>query len=110
MSTSERITPSDLVLYRSRKGVVKVGVLVRESGELEASATVSKMEMVQHEGAREVTRALEARLKAEAEYDTFRVRQDREFVSDFGRIVEDARRLGEEAKPVTGASRKGKKP
>lgn len=89
MSTADRITPSDLVLYRSPKGVVKVGVLVRdetvwltqralselfavgvpaiakhlknifESGELDASATVSKMEMVQHEGAREVTRAVD---------------------------------------------------
>jgi hypothetical protein len=31
--------------------------------------------------------ALEARLKAEGEYETFRVRQDREFVSDFDREV-----------------------
>ncbi|MBS3821652.1 MAG: cell filamentation protein Fic [Planctomycetes bacterium] len=31
--------------------------------------------------------ALEAKLKAEAEYDTFRVRQDREFESDFDREV-----------------------
>ena len=31
--------------------------------------------------------ALEARLKAESEYDTFRVRQDREFESDFDREV-----------------------
>ncbi len=91
MSTSSKgpITPSDLVLYRSPKGVVKVGVLVRDetvwltqralselfavgvpaiakhlknvldSGELEASATVSKMEMVQREGEREVTRTID---------------------------------------------------
>ena len=31
--------------------------------------------------------ALEARLKAESEYDMFRVRQDREFESDFDREV-----------------------
>ena len=31
--------------------------------------------------------ALEAKLKAEGEYETFRVRQDREFVSDFDREV-----------------------
>lgn len=39
--------------------------------------------------------ALQARLKAEAEYEVFRVRQDREFVSDFDRVVEETRRLGE---------------
>jgi hypothetical protein len=146
MSTGP-ITPSDLVLYRSPKGVVKVGVLVRDetvwltqralselfavgvpaiakhlknifdSGELEPSATISKMETVQREGERQVmwsiefynldpvilsdkgrVSALEAKLKAEAEYDAFRVRQDREFVSDFDRVVEEAKQLGEAAK------------
>ena len=83
------ITPSDLVLYRSPQGVVKVGVLVRDetiwltqralselfsvgvpaiakhlknifdSGELDAGATVSRMEMVQREGERDVTRSLD---------------------------------------------------
>ena len=48
--------------------------------------------------------------EAEAEYDAFRVRQDREFVSDFDRVVEDARRLGEEAKQQTGVRRRRKKP
>lgn len=43
--------------------------------------------------------ALEARLKAEAEYDVFRVRQDREFVSDFDRAVEETKRLGEGRTP-----------
>lgn len=87
--TAKAITPSDLVLYRSPKGAVKVGVLVRDetvwltqralselfavgvpaiakhlknifdSNELEPAATVSKMATVQREGEREVTRTLE---------------------------------------------------
>jgi hypothetical protein len=31
--------------------------------------------------------ALEAKLKAEAQYETFRQRQDREFISDFDREI-----------------------
>ena len=31
--------------------------------------------------------ALEAKLKAEGEYEVFRVRQDREYISDFDREV-----------------------
>jgi len=53
--------------------------------------------------------ALEAKLKAEAEYNVFRVGQDREFVSDFDRVVEEARRLGEGAKPEKGTPRSRKK-
>ncbi len=37
--------------------------------------------------------ALEAKLKAEGEYEVYRQRQDAEFVSDFDRVVEDAKRL-----------------
>lgn len=37
--------------------------------------------------------ALEAKLKAEGEYEIYRERQDREFVSDFDRVVEEAKRL-----------------
>jgi hypothetical protein len=37
--------------------------------------------------------ALEAKLKAEAEYDIYRKRQDAEYVSDFDRVVEEAKRL-----------------
>lgn len=40
--------------------------------------------------------ALEAKLKAEAEFDEFRVRQDAAFESDFDRFVEEAKRLGQE--------------
>jgi hypothetical protein len=80
---------SELLLYTAPDGAVKVGVLFRdetawlsqkalaelfgvgvpaiakhlknifESGELDAAATVSKMEMVRAEGARQVTRAVE---------------------------------------------------
>ena len=53
--------------------------------------------------------ALEARLKAETEYEAFRVRQDREFVSDFDRVVEEAKRLGEGAEHVRGGEEKKKK-
>jgi type I restriction enzyme, R subunit len=68
-----------------------------ESGELQREATVSKMEIVRAEGARNVARemefykgkvsALEARLKAEAEYEVYRQRQDADYVSDFDREI-----------------------
>jgi len=38
--------------------------------------------------------AVEAKLKAEAQYERFRTRQDREYRSDFDVIVEQTRRLG----------------
>ena len=50
--------------------------------------------------------ALEAKLKAEAEYDVFRVRQDREFTSDFDRVVEEAKQLGEGSKPKSSRARR----
>ena len=37
--------------------------------------------------------ALEAKLKAEGEYEVYRQRQDAEFISDFDRVVEEAKRL-----------------
>lgn len=37
--------------------------------------------------------ALEAKLKAEGEYEVYRKRQDAEYVSDFDRVVEEAKRL-----------------
>ncbi|MBL9100687.1 MAG: virulence RhuM family protein [Myxococcales bacterium] len=37
--------------------------------------------------------ALEAKLKAEAEYDIYRQQQDAEFVSDFDRMVEESKRF-----------------
>jgi hypothetical protein len=56
--------------------------------------------------------ALEAKLKAEGEYDIYRKRQDADFISDFDRIVEETRRL--EGKPETkllgpGKAKKGRK-
>ena len=83
------ITPSDLILYNSPKGAVKVGVLVRDetvwltqrvlselfavrvpainnhmknifdSGELDPLGTISKLEIVQREGDRDVIRTVE---------------------------------------------------
>jgi hypothetical protein len=50
--------------------------------------------------------ALEAKLKAEAEYEVFRVRQDREYVSDFDREV---RRLTGKDKPSRCQEDQGKK-
>jgi hypothetical protein len=48
--------------------------------------------------------ALEAKLKAEGEYEVYRKRQDAEFVSDFDRVVEKAKRIeGGVGPPVTGA-------
>jgi hypothetical protein len=43
--------------------------------------------------------SLEARIKAEAEYETYRQRQDEEFSSDFDRVVEEAKRLASGAEP-----------
>jgi len=37
--------------------------------------------------------ALEAKLKAESEYEVYRKRQDAEYVSDFDRVVLDTKRL-----------------
>jgi hypothetical protein len=37
--------------------------------------------------------ALEAKLKAEGEYDVYRRRQDAEYVSDFDRVVQETKRL-----------------
>jgi hypothetical protein len=51
--------------------------------------------------------ALEAKLKAESEYEVYRKRQDIEYRSDFDRVVEEAKRL--ETKAV-GPRKRAKKP
>jgi hypothetical protein len=54
--------------------------------------------------------ALEAKLKAEGEYEIYRKRQDAEFISDFDRVVEETRRLeGKPASQLLGPGRKGRK-
>jgi len=83
-----------------------------DSGGLTREATVSKMEIVRAEGEREVARevefynldtiiavgypiltdkgkvsALEAKLKAETEYDVYRQGQDAEYLSDLDREI-----------------------
>lgn len=49
--------------------------------------------------------ALEAKLKAEGEFAVYRQRQDREFVSDFDRVVNEAKLLegGGAQAPAVGA-------
>ena len=37
--------------------------------------------------------ALEAKLKAEGEYEVYRKRQDAEFISDFDRVIAETKRL-----------------
>lgn len=54
--------------------------------------------------------ALEARLKAEGEYEIYRKRQDEEFVSDFDRVVEEAKRLEGGAGPKTSGGGAGALP
>ena len=49
--------------------------------------------------------ALEAKLKAEAQYERFRIRQDREYRSDFDMVVEEARRLGDSGRAQGSAHR-----
>lgn len=85
---------------------------IYESGELVAQATISKLETVQSEGRRQIARelddynldaiiavgslilqdkgkvsALEAKLKAEGEYEVFRQRQDADYLFDFDREI-----------------------
>ncbi len=43
--------------------------------------------------------ALEAKLKAEGEYEVYRRRQDAEYLSDFDRVVQEARRLEGKQEP-----------
>jgi len=54
--------------------------------------------------------ALEAKLKAEAEYDVYRKRQDAEHVSDFDVVVEETRRLAAAHEPAPAKPGRGKKP
>ncbi|OPY13838.1 MAG: hypothetical protein A4E66_00609 [Syntrophus sp. PtaB.Bin001] len=61
-----------------------------ESGELLSDSTISILETTAADGKsyQEVkVGALEAKLKAEAEYEVFRQRQDRKYVSDFDREI-----------------------
>ncbi len=53
--------------------------------------------------------ALEAKLKAEGEYEVFRERQDTEYLSDFDRVVQEARRLeGKQGLKELGSDKLGK--
>jgi hypothetical protein len=54
--------------------------------------------------------ALEAKLKAEGEYEVYRQRQDAEYLSDFDRVVQEARRLeGKQEPKALGPGKGGKK-
>ncbi len=53
--------------------------------------------------------ALEAKLKAEGEYEVYRRRQDAEYLSDFDRVVEETRRLEGKQGPKTLGPGKGRK-
>ncbi len=52
--------------------------------------------------------ALEGKLKAESEYEVYRQRQDAEYLSDFDRVVEEAKRLEGQQEPA-GPGKGGKK-
>ncbi len=55
--------------------------------------------------------AIEARLKAEGEYEVYRKRQDAEHISDFDRVVDETRRLeGKQEPKALGPGKKDKKP
>jgi hypothetical protein len=54
--------------------------------------------------------ALQAKLKAEGEYEVYRKRQDAEFVSDFDRVVEEAQRLGRGARVQIARDARSKAP
>ncbi len=52
-----------------------------------------------------------AKAQAEAEFEKYRIVQDRLFESEFDRVVADATRLGEgAAKPAPGKLKQGKEP
>ncbi len=50
---------------------------------------------------------LEAKLKAEAEYEIYRKRQDAEYISDFDRILAETKRLEGTNSATAGEPRKG---
>ncbi len=50
--------------------------------------------------------ALEAQLKAEGEYEIYRNRQDAEYISDFDRVVYEARLLQQKQEPGNPRTRK----
>jgi hypothetical protein len=54
--------------------------------------------------------AIEAKLKAETEYEVYRTRQDAEFVSDFDRVVEESKRLASEERKHLPAPRSPRGP
>jgi hypothetical protein len=57
--------------------------------------------------------AIEAKLKAEAEYDSYRLQQDTEFISDFDRIVDESRRIASGERkglPASSASKDSTRP
>lgn len=54
--------------------------------------------------------ALEAKLKAESEYEVYRKRQDAEYLSDFDRVVQETRRLeGNQDPKALGPGKRGRK-
>ena len=53
--------------------------------------------------------ALEAKFKAESEYEVYRRHQDAEYLSDFDRVVQEARRLEGKQEPKALGPRKGGK-
>lgn len=54
--------------------------------------------------------ALEAKLKAESEYEVFRQRQDSEYLSDFDRVLLETKRLeGKQSPKAIGTGKRGRK-
>lgn len=79
----------DLAENRARRGLVtRMADWVTF---LDAFLTLNEYPVLPDKGS---VSALEAKLKAEGEYESFRVLQDRGYESDFDAFVEEARRLG----------------
>ena len=81
----------DLAENRAERGIVTT--MTEWAGFLNRFLELSDYPILEDKG--KVT-ALEAKLKAETEYEVFRVRQDREYISDFDREIR--RLLGKEKK------------
>lgn len=92
----------DLAENRAQRGIVtKMSEWVKF---LESFLELSSYAVLTDKGK---VSALEAKLKAEAEYDVYRKRQDAEYVSDFDRVVEEAKRLGEATKRKPSKPKRG---
>lgn len=91
----------DLAENRARRGIVMR--MADWSSFLNSFLELSSYPVLDDKGK---VSALQAKLKAEAEYDIYRRRQDAEYISDFDRVLDEARRLAAAHPPPPPARRR----